>query len=312
MPNDDIVDAEPVEGPGTELAQVMQEGDPDLMLERMEKKAKNAVAMAKAINTILVTQTFPADWVEQGSGDKTIACLKSAGAERVGRNFPIRFFDSKWSKEEFSDDNGKGYRYVYECKATLYDRTVFAQGIYSTRDKFLGYAHEEWRPLEDINENDIRSAAYHICQGNAVKAILGLRGIPASEFRKIMEGAGLDPTKATTVTHGTGTRGGTAPDDHKKQKELAEICIAISNAGCDVSPDDKGYWQAVPVGISDDRTDIDRAKDICIYLSSFEGKDGNTVKGMLASHLKGKRLDVTLGIARKVQEHLVVKENGRE
>ncbi len=294
----EIIDAEPIENASTELAKVMNEGDPETMLAILEKKAELAPRYNRAINTILVTQTYPEDWTQQG--DKM--CLSSAGAERVARLFSIRFHDHKCSKQEISDSNGRGYRYIYECNATLGDREVFAQGAYSTRDKFLGSIGGEWRPTEDINENNIRNAAYHICIGNAIKALLGLRGIPAERFREIMGGAGEDAGKAAAVKRGSGTQGGTTSDDSAHQKELAEICIYIANGGMTVTKNDKGYWQHTPISDGDERPELERAKEICELISSFTGKDGSTVKGLPASQLKGKRLEVTLGTARKIKE----------
>ncbi len=47
------IDAEPIEGPGTELSKVMAEGDPETLLAQLEKKAELAPRWNKAINTIL-------------------------------------------------------------------------------------------------------------------------------------------------------------------------------------------------------------------------------------------------------------------
>lgn len=297
----DIVDAEPVENASTELAKVMAEGDPDTTLAILEKKAELAPRWNRAINTILVTQTYPEDWTEQGGK----MCLSSAGAERVARLFSIRFHDQKCRKEEFSDSIGKGYRYIYECNATLGDREVFAQGVYSTRDKFLGKKGDDYRPTEDINENNIRNAAYHICIGNAIKALLGLRGIPAERFAQIMGKAGEDATKAKSVQRTTGAQGGTSTDDAKMQAELWTLCQEIVNAGCAVEKNEKGYWEAVPM--SDDAGGVDPsdlALGVCKAISSFTGKDGRPVEGAGPKSLKGKRLEVTLGTARKVVEYM--------
>ena len=46
---------------------------------------------------------------------------------------------------------------------------------------------------------------------------------------------------------------------------------------------------------------IERAKDNCIMISSFIGKDGKTVKGLPASKLKGQRLDISLTTAKKLK-----------
>ncbi len=220
--NNEIIEAEPVENASTELARVISEGDPELMCINMEKKAEFAPRLNKAINTILITQTYTEDWTEQGGK----MCLSSAGAERVARLFSIRFHDQKFHKEEISDSIGRGYRYVYECNASMGDREVFAQGAYSTRDKFLGFSGGEWRPTEDINENNIRNAAYHICIGNAIKALLGLRGIPAARFQAIMAGSGEDASKAASVKRGNGTQGGTAKAKaSSNQVEHVKMCL---------------------------------------------------------------------------------------
>lgn len=302
----EIIEVEPIETVSTELARVMAEGDPDTMLAVLEKKAELAPRMKAAIETLMVSQTFAEDWTVQGEGDKAKACLSSAGAERISRNFPIRFRDIVLKREDISDTIGKGYRYLCTGYADLYDRTVYAEGSYSTRDEFLGKAHGEWRPVEDINEGDVRSAAHHIFMGNAVKQLLGLRGMPQSTFEQIMGRSGQDATKASTVRHGAGVQGGTSADDSVHQKELAEICIYIANAGCTVEKNDKGYWSAVQVGDSDDRSELERAKEICEMLSSFTGKDGAVVPGLPASKLKGKRLEFSLGTARKVKANLDV------
>lgn len=294
----DIIEVEPMET-GTELARVMSEGNPETMLAILEKKAELAPRYNMAINTILASQTFPEDWTIQG--DK--ACLSSAGAERVARLFGIRFYDHKCIRQDIRDNLGDGYRYVYECKAMMGDREVFAQGVYSTRDKFLGYANGDWKPTENVNEGHIRNAAYHICIGNAIKSLLGLRNIPVSRFREIMGGIQQDASKAATVSRGQGTQGGTSSDDAAKQAELAKLCIYIADAGMTVERNGKG-WSAVQMADSDDRDSVERGKAICVAISGFTGKDGKEIQGLPASQLKGKRLDVTLGAARQLKAQI--------
>ena len=285
----------------TAIANVVSDGDPDQMLMVLEKKAAVAGRMRQAIETVVISQTYPQDWNIQG--DK--ACLASAGAERIGRNFPIAFRDVTWKKEEFSDASGAGYRYVYTCYATLYDRTVYAEGSYSTRDEFLGKKGGEWRPLEDINEGDVRSAAHHICCGNAIKELLGLRGLPAAEYQRIMKGTGREPTKSPTVQRGKGTKGGTDPNDGRHQQELTEICMAIANSAQNVQLSEDGkQWLLVPLSDSDARDSVEIAKSICIALSGFTGKDGKSVLGKLSKQLQGKWLVSTIGKARKLKEAL--------
>lgn len=286
----------PVESPETELANITSVGDPDVTLAIMEKKAKLAPRFKAARDTILASQTFPKDWNIMGGK----ACLSSAGAERVGTLFDIKFFEVSSKKEKFTDSIGEGYRYIYQGKAAMNNSVTFAQGIYGTRDKFLGFKDNEYRSVEEINERDIMQAAYHIFKGNAVKELLGIRHIPEDEFNKIMGKTGQDPTKTKTYNHGKGTQGGTTADDSVKQKELAELCIGFAQAGqFPVKVD--GKWV---LRFGDDQhmamEAMELAKAICVELSSFEGNKG-LVKGKGAKDLKGKWLDSTLKTARNIE-----------
>jgi len=298
----DPPDSEPetIEGESRDhaLVQIVAEGDPELFLAHLEKKAQLAGRMRQAIETVLVSQTYPKDWTVQG--DK--ACLSSAGAERVGRSFPILVEGTTWVKEEFIDTHGKGYRYVFSGSAILYGRKVFVQGSYSTRDKFLGYANGQWRAVEDMNEGHIRNAAYHVYCGNGIKELLGLRGVPVEEYKRIMGTTGRDAGKSSTVQRGKGTRGGSraTEEDKPNQKALCEACIVIVDAGMTLGAQDgDGNWSLAPIGDSDDRKPLDIAAAICVDLSSFEGDKG-PVKGKPSSQLTGKWLGSTLGKAHKL------------
>lgn len=300
------VEPEPEESQSMALAKTVAEGDPELMLAHLEKKAKTAVAMKRAVEHILLAHTYPADWTIQGDGDKAKACLSSAGAERVARSFPIVYSGVKWAKEEFEDTNGKAYRYSYEGYAELYGRRVYVHGSYSTRDKFLGFANKEWRSKEEINEGHIRNAAYHVFCGNAVKELLGLRGMPAAEYQRIMQGTGQDGKKSQTVTRGQGTQGGTSADDSKHQSELAKICMEIANMGRTVAIDDGGNYVLTPLGEADERTPLDVAREICKVLSGFKDKKTDKwVEGKdSAKALKGKWLEATRSKAKELHERL--------
>jgi hypothetical protein len=293
----DIDDLEPVESASTELSRIMAEGDPDAQLAILEKKATLAPRYTQAISTILISQTYPEDWkIFDGK-----ACLSSAGAERVARLFDIKFFDIKNKKEDFTDANGGAYRYVFEGMASMGTRIVYAQGVYSTRDKFLGYANQEWKPLENINENHIRNAAYHIFIGNAVKALLGLRAMPEAEFNKLMSGVNKDGKKAGAVSHGSGTQGGSSQDEHNAQKQLGEALLAIANAGFQVAINEEGKHFLEQISETSDPMEV--AKASCVALTSFKGNKGDIVKGLdSAKAVKGKRLEIALKNALALKE----------
>jgi len=296
---------EPIENESTALVNVRSEGDPEQLLIVLEKRAKLAERMRQAIEHVLVSQTYAQDWTEQGK----CACLSSAGAERIARSFPISFANVTWEKEEISDSIGTGYRYVYSGDATLNDRTVHVQGSYSTRDKFLGFAHDEWKATEDINEGNIRNAAYHVFCGNGIKALLGLRGMPLEEYRRIMKATGGDPGKSSNVERGKGTQGGTDPDDTRHQRELTEICIAIADSAQTVEFDGK-EWHLIGLSEADSRESMEIAQDVCVRLSGFTDKEGKEVRGKLSKQLRGKWLNATLAKARKLNEQLSSSTSG--
>jgi hypothetical protein len=295
------VEFEPAESSAKDLAltRVDQDVDPEHFLAVMESKAKMALRVRAAMEAVVFGQTYAGDWTIQG--DK--ACLSSAGAERIARQFQIQYEEVKWTKEEFQTDAGPAYRYVYEGYASMGGKRLYVIGSYSTRDKFLGYANSEWRPIEDINESHIRSAAYHVFMGNALKALIGMRGIPVAEFNRIMKGLGQDVPKQE-VQRGRGTQGGAAdPKEGQHKKELAEICMAIANAGQTVIGDKESGFQFQPISESDDRTPVDIAGEICGCLSRFQGNDG-PVEQRSVKKLKGKWLLATLAKAREMRQKL--------
>lgn len=288
---------EPVENEQTELAKIMQEGDPETQLAILEKKAALAPRFTQAINTILVGCTYPEDWIEHGD----TVCLKSAAAERIARNFDIVFYNVKNTKETFTDANGPGYRYIFEGEARMANRVIFAQGIYSTRDNFLGKKSGELRPVEDINENHIRSAAYHIFMGNGVKALLGLRGIPKARFDELMSRTGQDATKKNKVTYNNGSQGGTSQDDTAMQRDLSKILLDMANALQMITVDDKGHYGVEQTSEISDPMEV--AKASCKAITSYyDKKNSKMVDGIESiKALKGKRLEIAVENARKLQ-----------
>ena len=127
------VEVVPVENQTTEIATVTSEGNPDVLLSVLEKKAALAGRFKIARDTILASQTYVRDWTEFGD----TMCLSSAGAERVATLFDIRFSECETAKEEFTDALGEGYRYVTTIKASMGLRAAVGKGIYTSRDKFL-------------------------------------------------------------------------------------------------------------------------------------------------------------------------------
>ncbi len=290
MPQD--AGAEPVHN---DIAMIEQDISPAEQAKYLTEVAKYGPIMKKAQETILAQNTYPTDW----KLFDTKMALNAAGAERVARMFPIKISDFVCEgRTDFEDEQGKGYRYVYSCRAQLKGRVLYSTGTYSTRDKFLGSRGGEWRDLADINENDIRMAAYRRCQGNAIRALLGIRNIPVVEWERIMKATGQDGSQAAAdgVPYAKGTKGGTSKDDSAKQAEFAVVVYEIVDAGL-MCHYDGGNVEIIAneTPVADDKGRDLVAKTCLLALTQFPGSDGGTVKGVTSyKMLRGKRLTVSL------------------
>src|SRR5690606_16576009 len=95
----EVVEGTIIEPETREVARIVAEGDPELQMQVMEKRAAMANRYRAAVETVLIGQTYPGDWTIQGGK----ACLSSAGAERVGRVFDIQYSDVSGKREDFED-----------------------------------------------------------------------------------------------------------------------------------------------------------------------------------------------------------------
>ena len=266
----------PLEDPQYEQADLLQTGSDRTFLDQLRLTANHAAEIETLLQTIMVAVSHPEDWSDH---DGT-ACLSSAGAERYLKHFPISFSQWKRQREDFTDSQGKGYRWRYECVAELWGRKVLAVGIYGTRDKFHGFANGQWRSLEEINENEIESGARHICIGNGVKTLLGLRGIPTTVLNRIFGAIGKNPDGVgiKSVQYGKGSQGGATTDEQSKRAELSRLLNEM------VGPDPAAIKQAVE------------------RFTAFEGKDGKTHCRDSVARIKGKWLDTTLEKVRQAHQ----------
>ncbi|MDP2895033.1 MAG: hypothetical protein Q8Q12_00565 [bacterium] len=312
-PLEERQDAEPFESPETEFGRLLHQGglrlpDPRAELEQMQAMAKEAPAMAEAMMTMLIAFTYAEDWSIHGkqSSDesKWKVCLSSAGAERVGVHFPYRMLRMQGPiREDWKDDNGEAYGFRYkvalEINAFGAIKQVLAEGVYHTRKPFKGKVNDEFRPLEDIDREDIRAAAYHIAIGNAFKTALGLRNLPYSQWKHLVERTGAQPGRASHVTYGEGTKGGTASSDQEKQQRVAKIVQDIVNVpGFVLHNREAGSY-------SIEAPSEMMGPDACIRsslaaLSEFKGKNNDWVSVTDARKLKGRWLNMTLANAEKV------------
>ena len=273
----------PMESPATESGEIISIMADDVFVNQMEKAAENAPRIQAALEKLLVSISYPGDWVDLDGS----ACLSSAGAERFLKHFPISFTDWKWRKENWSDEEGEAYKYIYEAQCHLWGRTVQTQGIYSTRDKFLGKTSEGWRSLKDINTSNIQSAARHICIGNGIKTLLGLRGVSTEKIKEVFNRMGKAPDNIQSVKYSKGSKGGAVKKQDKAEAKQDDELRARCN-------------EMLTQMHAGDAADMKAAvKDA----SSFEGADGKTVSRDDLNKINGKWLAKVYGIIKEQFEN---------
>ncbi len=166
----------------------------DKYLNHLDFVANNIEKFVEAKQKIwqaILKLAKPGDWVVFESEDKnsptgkrSVVCLTGAGADRIASALGISFMNWKEQKEEGEDSKGVWYRYWFEVDVVFGGRIIKAIGRAGSRDKFFGYVHGQLKELSDIDESNIKIAAYHNAMKEGVKLILGLRNIPLEEFKK--------------------------------------------------------------------------------------------------------------------------------
>lgn len=193
---------EVIDAPDLEVMQPEEEtremtlNDDDSM-DRVIEVAAKIEAYAKAMDSILnviIKRSYEGDWVCHAKQDdppeKKKANLGAAAAERIAQFLGIQ--ERNWTHgiKEWSEDK-QHYTWVYEADFGFKGRWVHAVGKAGTRDKFFGFAHKEWKPLSEVQEDHIKTAAFRACRKEGVRTLFGLRSIPLAKLGLL----GYDLTK---------------------------------------------------------------------------------------------------------------------
>lgn len=255
---------------------------------------------AKAHDTIVgavVKRSYPGDWVvhkKDGESDENQkANMGAAAAERMAAFVGIT--ESNWSRgdKEWSDDK-KHYTYSYEADFTFGKRTIHVISRVGTRDKFFGKLKGAWKPLEDVQEDDIKKAAFRACRKEGVRTLLGLRNVPVAKLKDL----GFDISKINIV--GFEEKGKTLSTDQKKAGTdgLIEVAVKIKDFAIG--------WKG-PKNVRFDATDSDGVK------YSFFGAEKSRRAAILADvHKSGElvKLHFQVDTYKGSEQYAIVKVNG--
>lgn len=162
--------------------------------------ANRRVAQLDKIMTLSIKRTNQLDWVDEG-GKPYLTC---SGAEKIARLFGVCWKNVKNEKVMSSDENGQFY--FYECSGDFYlgKDVISAIGTCSQKDQFFSKKGGEVKPLSEIDETNIRKAAYSNMVVNGITRILGIRNLTWEELEK----SGIARDKSSKVDYAKGGNGG--------------------------------------------------------------------------------------------------------
>lgn len=155
--------------------------------------ANRRIAQLDKIVKLSISRTNANDWVDQ-NGKPYLTC---SGAEKIARLFGVCWKDVKSEKIISSDEQGQYYFYEFSGIFTLGGDSITAVGTCSQKDQFFAKSGGKIKPLSEIDETNIRKAAYSNMVVNGVTRILGIRNLTWEEVKA----GGIDKTKTPKVNY---------------------------------------------------------------------------------------------------------------
>jgi hypothetical protein len=107
---------------------------------------------------------------------------------------------------------------------------VEQSGMFSSRDKFLGKADGEYKPVDEVDERSVRQAAQTECFKKCIFTALGYGALTEEEAKK----AGIKTTSGHTFDAAKGKQGGssdTSQGSKDARAEIEVICKRLFDAG---------------------------------------------------------------------------------
>ena len=182
-------------------------------MESIIDSAEKNVALYKKMVDIAIRLTNPRDWVDQGGSPY----LMGSGAEKIKNPFGVHISGVTSKKDVSTDDLGDYYLYTFQGTASVGGVSIECIGTCSSRDQFFAYQHGELKPDSQIDEGNVKKAAYTNFTTNAITRLLGLRNLTWAQI----ETAGIKKADVGKVEY----RKNSLPEE--KLKPLREMILKI-------------------------------------------------------------------------------------
>lgn len=171
----------------------------DNILYLAERAEKYIEAMNRIMDAALRI-TSELDWVLIGGKPY----LQESGTTKVARLFGISI--QLIGNPTVSVDSDGYKTFTYKARFMLKDQFIECEGSRSMREDFFAKRGGKILKPDEIDERDVKMAAYTNCLNNGIKRLIpNLRNIDVAT----LERAGLDAQKIAGYTFKEGTKGGT-------------------------------------------------------------------------------------------------------
>lgn len=245
-----------------------EEGLPAIVsddLVRMAEYAEKRVEAIKRIKRAALAVTSNYDWVSQNEKPY----LQVSGAEKIARLFGISWRIDEPEKTKTEDGH---YSYIFKGYFSLGSTEIEAIGSRGSKDPFFSKSHGKDIPPSEINENNVRKAAFTNLLGNGITRLLGLRNLTWEDLKA----SGIEKSKVGRVTY----------KKKEMKKETKELRGKIGSMLLEISGNDKKM-----------------ASKLLESTTFFIAKDGKKVKGKKSlSELTEKAIPTVYGKVKKEYE----------
>lgn len=193
-----------------------------LLDEAAIKRAELMIDGINKIKNMSLKVTNYLDWsLQQGK-----PYLENSGAMKIanlwGVNFKERVFKPE-NGEKLSDAHGEYIMFTCHGRAEFKGRVLEDIGTCSTRDAFFGTQKDngamKFKPLEDVDLENIKKKAVTNLQGRLLKKILGLRYTIED-----LKASGIDIGKMGIVDYASGGAGGGKISEAQSKRLYAILC----------------------------------------------------------------------------------------
>lgn len=190
----------------------------DNILYLAEKAEQYITAMNKIMDAALKI-TNELDWCLIGGKPY----LQESGSTKVARLFGISI---QLIGQPVVTVDPQGYKtFTYAARFILKDQFVECEGSRSMKEDFFAGKGEKMKKPDEIDERDVKMAAYTNCLNNGIKRLIpNLRNIDVAT----LERAGLDVNKINGYTFKTGSKGGKSGTEEDSGLKCAACGKGIS------------------------------------------------------------------------------------